>query len=396
MREEESPFRPGRVVDPDFFVGRAHEMEVLRTQFRIALKGAPTLVFIEGERGIGKTSLGLYGRHLLEAQEDAASAYVMLSHAESTNDAVRLIAERLVDGNVQAPWHKKVLGVLGGAFQEASIAGVRLKIRPRGDELGVFKEQFVYEIKKICDELEGERSGVLVIMDELNGLSESREFATWVKAVLDEPVAQRMALPLCIAMIGLPEARGSLIESHPSLARSMKTITIKPWTLTDTTRFYVDAFESAGAKVDPDALATLVSLTGGVPAYAHEIGNAVWCVADDLHITTRVAEGGLFQAAELIGRKIFKPRVLDAIRSKKYRAILRKLSKRNLNIRFTRRELIGDLDASEKNVLDNFLRKLRKLGAIERDEEGGVGTYKFCSYMHRFYFWLEASRAHSP
>jgi len=53
-------------------------------------------------------------------------------------------------------------------------------------------------------------------------------------------------------------------------------------------------------------------------------------------------------------------------------------------------ETIG-LSSSEKKALNNFINRMRKLGAILPDEDSGrPGEYRFPSLLHRYYFYIEA------
>ncbi|PPQ33197.1 AAA family ATPase [Rhodopila globiformis] len=59
-----NPFRPGSIVAPGMFVGRANELNTIeRCLFQTKL-GNPRHFLIEGERGIGKSSLLLFVKSL--------------------------------------------------------------------------------------------------------------------------------------------------------------------------------------------------------------------------------------------------------------------------------------------------------------------------------------------
>jgi hypothetical protein len=102
---------------------------------------------------------------------------------------------------------------------------------------------------------------------------------------------------------------------------------------------------------------------------------------------------GIFDAAEVVGRKFVEPQVLQAIRSRVYRSILRKTAKRPLEMRFRRAELIKLLNQEEQKKLDNFLQRMKQLGALHPDSEGGPGAYRFPNHLHAFYFYIESKRA---
>ena len=49
------------------------------------------------------------------------------------------------------------------------------------------------------------------------------------------------------------------------------------------------------------------------------------------------------------------------------------------------------LTDAEKRVMDNFLRRMRDLGALETDPEVR-GGYRFPNMLHALYFMMEAQR----
>ena len=58
-------------------------------------------------------------------------------------------------------------------------------------------------------------------------------------------------------------------------------------------------------------------------------------------------------------------------------------------LRFQRGELAARLAEDERRVLDNFLRRMRTLGALEVDTEAR-GGYRFPNRLHALYFWMQS------
>jgi len=136
----------------------------------------------------------------------------------------------------------------------------------------------------------------------------------------------------------------------------------------------------------------MVRFTGGLPVLAHEIGDAVWRAAANTTITTAQVWTGIINAAEVIGRKLLEPQVFQALRSSRYRSILQKMADRPMELPFRRKDLIAKLTPDERNVMDNFLRRMKDLGAIVSDDQSGPGAYRFFNQLHALYFWMESQR----
>ena len=98
---------------------------------------------------------------------------------------------------------------------------------------------------------------------------------------------------------------------------------------------------------------------------------------------------GVVRAAEIIGRKLLEPQLFRAIQSDRYRSILRKMADEPSRTTFQRGELVARLTEEERQVLDNFLRRMRSLGALQIDPEVR-GGYRFPNRLHALYFWMES------
>ena len=107
MNPETSPFRPGRPVPIEFFVGRSAEIERLRSMVRRSAQGTVSVGFVTGERGIGKSSLAAFVRHLVEQDSYAVGCHVYLGGVDEVPEMLRLYRSRFpgqVDGlNIRPP-----------------------------------------------------------------------------------------------------------------------------------------------------------------------------------------------------------------------------------------------------------------------------------------------------
>ena len=68
---------------------------------------------------------------------------------------------------------------------------------------------------------------------------------------------------------------------------------------------------------------------------------------------------------------------------------MRKLGEKPIS-RFRKGEVESKLNEKEKKVFNNFLRKMRDLGIIVTDMEGGRGSYRFVNKLYPFYIWMES------
>ncbi|MDW8307892.1 MAG: AAA family ATPase [Verrucomicrobiales bacterium] len=344
-----------------------------------------------GERGIGKSSLVSFVRHLTEREERVAGAHVFLGGVESPGEMVRRTFDRLLKDSVEKAWHQKIRDLFGRYVREVGLFGISIELEMPPSDLQALVHGFAAHLRKLLAQLKEERKALLLILDDINGLAGSAEFANWLKSVVDEVATSGNSASVCLLMVGVEERRQQLIRLQPSLARVFELVEIKPWSNEETRDFFRRAFEGSGVKVEPRALEVMVKFSGGLPVLAHEIGDAVWRLLSERMVQEPDAWRGVLDAAEIIGKKLLEPQVLRAVRSPRYRSILRKLAAR-LVTSFRRADLLKALSAEEKKVCDNFLNRMRKLNVIISDREGGPGAYRFSNQLHALYFSMEAHR----
>lgn len=388
-----SPFTPGLPVQVDFFVGREAQIGLLRKKVRRATSGRLEVGFLIGERGIGKSSLASFVRALSERDEHVLGLHTLLGGVNTLEEMVRSIFERLLKEGVGTPWQEKVRGFFGNFIREVGLFGISVEFEAPERDLRRLAHDFTPVLRNLIDRLKDDKKGILLILDDINGLARSANFANWLKSLVDEIATSQKPIPFCLLLVGIEERRQSLIALQPSLARVFDLVEIPAWSDHESQAFLRNAFSRVRMEIDEPALDTLVGFAGGLPVLAHEIGDAAFNVDTDGRIDDDDAIGAVIGAADIIGRKHLQPQVFQAIRSQRYRRILRKLAETPVEAQFQRGSVLKRLTKEEIKVFDNFIRRMEKLGVVAKDTEGGPGAYRFTNYLHRLYFWLEAKRA---
>ncbi|MBI3951047.1 MAG: ATP-binding protein [Acidobacteria bacterium] len=392
-KETSSPFTPGFPVPVEFFVGRIPEVTHLRNKLISAQSGRLQVEFLIGERGIGKSSLASFVRILAEREHHMIGLHTFLGGVTSLEEMVRRVFDRLLKESVGTVWHEKVKKFFGNRIREVGLFGISVEFEAPAQDLRRMVHDFAPALRNLVDRVKDEKSGIFLVLDDINGLASSPDFANWLKSLVDEIATSQKPLPLYLLLVGLEERRQSLIELQPSLARIFDLVEIRAWSEEETRTFYQNAFPRIGMKVEEPALDLLTRFAGGLPVLAHEIGDAAFNLDTDGRIDEVDAANAVVVAADIVGRKHLEPQVFNAIRSPRYRSILRKLAKGPFGVGFERGEALKRLAREEVQVFDNFLRRMSQLGVVCRDPERGAGAYRFTNLLHYLYFQMEAERA---
>lgn len=390
MTPESSPFKPGQPVPIEFFVGRRPEIERLRDMVTASTQGRFKIGFVSGERGIGKTSLVAFVRHLVERDHDVAGCHVFLGGVQGLQEMLRRTFDRILQESIDKSWHQKLMALFGDRVSKVGLFGVSLELNLEERDLSAIERDFASSVRQLLESIKEHKKSLFLILDDINGLTSSEGFANWLKSTVDEIATAREEIRLCVLVVGLEERRQELVGKQPSLARVFELIDIAPWSDDEVSQFYRQSFDAGGANISEESLKGLIQFTGGLPVLAHEIGDAVWRTARGPTIEKNEVLKGISTAAEVIGRKLLNPQIFRAIRSERYHSILRKMADKP-RIHFRRAELQKLLTDAEKKGLDSFLRRMTNLGALEKDPEVR-GGYRFPNLLHALYFSMESQR----
>ena len=389
---ESSPFTPGYPVPVELFVGRAQQIrEILRYIDQVSA-GKQENVFLVGDRGIGKSSLASFLRYYVNTQTDILGVHVFLGGTSTLEEMVHHIFEQILKETKGQPIFRNIGKFFGKYIREIGLFGISVSFSPPEDDLRELVRKFPEALNNLLDEIKEQKKGLFIILDDINGLVEKSEFANWYKSFVDEIATHYKNFPVFMMLIGLPEKRDKLSNLQPSLMRIFRVVEVGKLSDKEVEDFLLKAYQKVNMKIEPDALNLLVRYSSGLPIFMHEIGDATFWADTDGIIDKKDATNGILVAAQKVGEKYLDPNVYRAIRSQRYKSILRKLGEMKISRTFKKKDIEAKLNAEERKVLHNFLMKLRKLGVIEIDVEEERGTYKFVNEIYPIYIQMESER----
>jgi len=393
--KESSPFTPGNPVPMELFVGRTDQIDALIRFARQSTTGRMENVFLSGDRGIGKSSLAAFLRSYVGVNENMLASHIFLGRVSTLDEMVRQIFDNLLKEAKDHGLLSDVRGLFGSYIKEIGLFGISVSFSPPKQDLKELVRNFPEALNNFIKKIRKHKSGLFIALDDINGLVEKNEFANWYKSVVDEISTNYKGLPVFIMLIGLPEKRKILAERQPSLMRIFRVVDIEKLSDREVEQFFKNAFKSVGMKISRDALKLMVYFSSGLPLLMQEIGDASFWADTDGVIGGDDAAEGVINAARNVGRKYLDPKVYDAIRSRHYRSILRKIGEKRISRNFSRKEIEEILTGEEKKVFNNFLTKMKRLGVIENDPEGGRGAYRFVNEIYPIYIQMESRREKS-
>jgi len=383
--KDRSPFTPGNPVPVELFVGRTNQLEEILRNVKQARTGKQENIFLAGERGIGKSSFADIVCNMA-CKERLLSVHVFLGQVTSLDEMVRRVFEELLKVSNTQSWYGKISGYFENKIQQIDLFGVAVSFHPTAEDTRELVNNFPEALVNIAEKIKTEKKGLFIVLDDIDAISRTPEFANWYKSFVDKVATHFDYFPISIMLIGLPEFRDNLSRNQPSLMRVFRVVEIEKLQEKEVKDFFLRAFNKVNIAVQESAMEIMVDYSGGLPTIMHEIGDAIFWIDEDGIVKDDDVWKGVISAAESIGKKYLDPLVYRAIRSEKYRSILRKLG---VTTSFKKNEIVAKLTKEEKAVFDNFLRTMRDRGVIMIDQEADRGTYKFVNDIYPVYIFME-------
>ena len=387
---KESPFSPGRPVQPEYFVARTKELDRLERALKQTASGRNENIFITGQRGIGKSSLAGLIRHHAEKEHGFIGAHCYLGGVRTLEEMTGTIFERLFLECADKRVFDKLKNIFDKYISEVRLFGVGIEFTKDTSKLRGLLDNFLPAMRNIYGEVKAnDKNGLVLILDDLNGISDVPQFSQFLKSFVDTLATSGKPLPLLLILVGSPERRNDMLKHQPSVARIFDIVELSLMCEDESQDFFQEMFKKQTITIAEKALSLMVKLSGGYPMLLHEVGDAVFWQDTDNHISESDARQGIMEAARIVGRKYIDTKISKVLRSETYSSILWQMGKKlPVGATFRRQELLKAVGEKEKKNLDNFLNRIKKLGLI--DDAEVRGEYTFVNPLYHLYLWFEA------
>lgn len=347
---------------------------------------------------MGKTSLALYLKEYAESKYNMRGFYVANDGTHELDSLIKKIVESVLNNIKNESCSYKIFNQLKEHVEEIGAFWTSIKFKPRDKEiLGDIKDnfpEFLIDLNKILKD----NNGIFLIIDDINGLTKSPEFANWYKSFAYTLAAlYPNKSPFSILLVSYPEKFQALYEHNQSFTRIFKTRQIGLLSNIEVETFFKKTFNNVGMNLDDNALAMMVSFSSGMPNMMQEIGEGVFWAAEDDKIDEDDCILGIIRVGHEIGIKYLKPALDKSIRSNKYLTIFEKLGKYFLTNRnasneyyFKKKDFMRELDDKQSKVFSDFLKRARDLKIIEFTGAPRSGGYTFTNHLYPVYFLIKA------
>ena len=368
-----NPFRPGSVISPGMFAGRYEEIQVVEQALLQTRDGNPQHFIIEGERGIGKSSLCLWVDYLAKGDttydgQNRLSFVVVnleLHGAMGYDDIVDAILAELKkqislrDALVQSC--KKAWEF----FSRFQVAGLKYD-RPQPLSTDSRRlDELTDVLISILEESQGAVEGVLILIDEADRPASDAHLGQLCK-LLTERLSRRRCEKVCIGLSGLPELLQKLRDSHESSLRIFNILELKPLEFDERMLVIDRGIETANERndiktaIDDDAKRLIANLSEGYPHFLQEFAHCSFATDTNNTIDVGDVVKGTFSehgALNQLGRKYFADIYIDKIGSEDYRRVL--IAMADHMDEWVGRQTIISKSGVKESIVNNALSAMR-------------------------------------
>lgn len=385
-----SPFYPGQPVPIEFFIRRTNEVQRISRAINQVELGKPQAIFLTGEYGIGKSSLSGYMKYHAERNNHIFGIHVLLGGAETLEDIAMKTVESVIKTQIYEPTiTDKIRNFLSKYLGKQELFGFSINLEALKTDSPNISHGFLPFLRTLLSRIEENGiKGLMLILDEIKGITGNVQFAHFIKGLVDENALSRNPLPLMLMLCGVEERRREMIQYHQPSERIFDIVEIKPMSENEMKDFFNKTFNSVGIVVKDDAMSVLCDYSAGFPKIMHIIGDAVFWIDRDNIIDKADASDGILIAAEEVGKKFVDQQIYKALRSKDYHSILSKLGKTMFDLSLQKGTIEEGLNAGERRKFNNFLQRMKKLNVLKSGD--GRGEYVFNSRLVRLYILLNS------
>ncbi len=124
-----SPFNPGQPVSAELFAGRQKQIDHIMVRGAGQVEaGKPIAMYIQGEYGIGKSSIAGFAQTLAEERNHLHAIYAPIGGAESLDDVGAAILEATLRSGIFNPTRKeRIRQWLAKYIGEQSLFGLTIR-----------------------------------------------------------------------------------------------------------------------------------------------------------------------------------------------------------------------------------------------------------------------------
>lgn len=387
--EKNSPFEPRKPVSPEKLEGRFNIIEDYVRYLSLAVNGQPQHFYLNGNRRVGKSSIATYMLEYARVKYGMIGIHVYNDGIHSIDDLINNIVEKLLNEIKDESFGTKILNYFHNHIETTGFLGNSIKLRSDSPNMiGDIKNSFADFIVNTLKNFD-EGKGLFIVIDDINGLSQTPDFANWYKSFADTlSTTFNTPIPLVMMLTSHPKVVKLLYKHNPSFNRIFVYRPIGFLQKNEVKDFFIKSFGSRCIQIEENALNLMVEFSAGSPTMMQNIGDEIYLLNKNNVISKEITLEGIKQAAREIELRYLQNTLDEFNIAQSDLNILRVLGKDFINnayenYSFKIDEIADKLSKLDEELLDEFIQKALQADIIEIKNED---EFIFTNDLYPIYF----------
>ena len=190
-----------------------------KNKFTNYYNGQPQHFYLNGNHGVGKSSIASYMIEYAKVRYNMVGVHVYNDGVHTIDDLIFNIVEKLLNEIKDESFGEKIIGLFKSHVERVGFSKF-LKLRPNDSNIiGDIKDSFADFLVNTINNFD-DKGGLFIVLDDIDGLSCSPDFANWYKSFADTLATTfNTPIPLVILLTSQPKVVKSLYKHNPSFNR---------------------------------------------------------------------------------------------------------------------------------------------------------------------------------
>lgn len=278
VKKAPNPFNPNGVVSPNLFAGRYTQVNKILKKLELVKGGTPASFFFVGDRGIGKTALAKLTSFIAVSKDpdlynlNFLSSYYSVARGQSAEEVIQASLNELTE-KMSTSVMKRLQKHLGNLFQNGKFSigafGASLEVGNNNTKIDTnVRDQVISILSNIIPAIKEDegnlKDGVLIVIDELNNLTNLEECAQLVRGIVTTLDIKGLG-HISFILIGYKDTEKKFFEGDESARRNIDEILLNPMPDEEAYQILCKGFDSAGVTWNADEAKEGIKKTAGYP-----------------------------------------------------------------------------------------------------------------------------------
>lgn len=278
VEKSPNPFNPNGVVSPNLFAGRSTQINKILRKLELVKGGTPASFFFVGDRGIGKTALAKLTRYIAVSKDsdlynlNFLSSYYSVGRGQTAEDVIQASLNELTE-QMSTGVIGRLQKHLGNLFQNGKFSigafGASMEIEKSKSSLDInVRDQVISILSNVIpairEDSDNPKDGVLIVIDEINNLSNLEECAQLVRGIVTTLDIKGLG-HISFILIGYKDTEKKFFEGDESARRNIDEILLNPMPEEEAYEILCKGFRLAGVTWDENEAKEGIRKTAGYP-----------------------------------------------------------------------------------------------------------------------------------